>query len=707
MGTVAYMSPEQARGEELDTRTDLFSFGVVLYEMATGRQAFPGNTSAVIHEAILNRAPASVLRLNPELPAKLEEIINKALEKDREVRCQTASELRADLKRLKRDTDSGRSAATSGEVGTAGTPASGGAVLRETPIPAKHKWTVALGVAGLIVAAIIAYSLRRPLPPPRASNYVQISNDGQAKVSFLGYAPLVTDGARLYLAEMGPGTFTLAQVSVEGGETVQVQSAFPNTYLVEISPNHAQLLVLNFAEEGLEVHLFALPVPGGAPRRLGDILGHDATWSPDEQQIVYANGQDLYRATSHGTESRKLVSLPGLARWIRWSPDGSRLRFTVNDIKTNSNSLWEVSADGTDLHPLLPGWNNSPSECCGNWTADGKYFVFQSSRDARTHIWAIPGKAGLIRRARSDPTLLTAGPLNYYSPVPSLDGKKLFVVGSQPRGELQRFDVKSRQFASYLPGISAEGLDFSRDGQWVAYVAFPEGSLWRSKVDGSQRSQLTFPPMQAFLPRWSPDGKRIAFAGSVPGRPYNIFLVSAEGGSPQQVTSGETDEGDVSWSADGNRLAFGFMNFSDLAKAFIYLLDLRTHQTSVLPGSEGHFSPRWSPDGRYIAAIPAAAQQSLVLFDFTTQKWTELTKLNMGYPNWSRDSKYIYFDSAGSDPAFYRARISDQKLDRLVSLKNLRRAGRFAWTGLAPDDSPLLLRDVGTEEIYALDWEAP
>jgi WD40 repeat protein len=282
---------------------------------------------------------------------------------------------------------------------------------------------------------------------------------------------------------------------------------------------------------------------------------------------------------------------------------------------------------------------------------------------------------------------------------------RIFVVGSQARGELQRYDLKSRQFSSYLPGISAEGIDFSRDGQWMAYVAFPEGSLWRSKVDGSQRSQLTFSPMRALLPRWSPDGKRIAFAGSMPGKPYTTYLISAEGGSPERLTSGERDEGDVGWSADANRLVFGdtYPHITD--NSVIRILDLRTHQTSVLPGSKGLFSPRWSPDGRYIAAIPASGF-GFILFDFTTQKWTELTKVLIGYPSWSRDSKYIYFDG-GDDPAFYRVRIADHKLERLVSLKNLRRAGYGYWTGLGPDDSPLLLRDVGTEEIYALDWQVP
>jgi hypothetical protein len=142
----------------------------------------------------------------------------------------------------------------------------------------------------------------------------------------------------------------------------------------------------------------------------------------------------------------------------------------------------------------------------------------------------------------------------------------------------------------------------------------------------------------------------------------------------------------------------------------IRLLDLKTHQISFLPNSRDFFSPRWSPDGNYIAAI-AADQRRLVLFDFKTQKWADLAKLPIGYPNWSRDSRYVYLDAGGRTgggaSAFYRVRISDHKLERLFSLANLRRTGTYQWTGLGPDDSPLLLRDVGSEEIYALTWQAP
>ena len=522
LGTIPYMSPEQVRGKDLDSRTDLFSFGAVLYEMATGTAPFCGDTAGVIFDFILNRSPVPLLRINSEIPSKLEEIIVKALEKDRNLRYQHASEIRADLQRLKRDSDSGyisRHAA-------------------ETTFETRHKarlrgrrwWEIALGTAAVIAAAL-AYQVTRHPPSPSVSGYMQISNDRLPKL-LNGSVVLVTDGPRLYFNELEGFRSKLGQVSTTGGETVRVPSSIPNSYLLDLSPDRSQLLVGEW-QEG-EYPLWVLPVLGGSPHRLGGLVGHDATWTPDGQKIVYANSRDLFVAQNQGNDPQKLVTLPGVAFWPRVSPDGARIRFTIRDARTNSNALWEVAADGSRLHPVFPGWNDVPSECCGTWTPDGRYYVFQAAKDGRTNIFVVR-EPGLFHRAVGQPVQLTTGPLNYHAPILSRDGKSLFVVGSQPRGELSRLDSKSQQFGSYLSGLSIEGLDFSRDGEWVTYVNFPEGSLWRSRIDGSQRLQLTFSPMRAFLPRWAPDGKRIAFAGTVPGKPYNIYTVSPEGGSPPTV----------------------------------------------------------------------------------------------------------------------------------------------------------------------------
>ncbi len=709
LGTVAYMSPEQVRGDDLDARTDLFSFGVVLYEMATGRRAFSGNTSGAISHAILSQSPPPAPRLNPEIPPKLDEIINRLLEKDRDLRYQHAADLRSELKRLKRDTDSGRSAAG---AHLHGAPAPGSAVgehLHGAPATRqelRRRWVIAAPVgSALIVVALLAYWLTRPLPPPKVLGSTQITSDGQSKLGPFDSA-LVTDGSRLYFTEVVADRLTVAQVSATGGETGQVPALLPDVELDDISPDRSQLLAIGVVGTSAETALWVLPVPVGSPHRLGNVLGHSACWSPDGQQIVYANGQELRLMKTNGTESRPLVSLSGIPEKLRWSPDGSVLRFTMTDPKTNTSSIWEVSADGRNPHPLLPGWNNSPAECCGNWTADGRYFVFASTRNGRSDIWAIREAAGL-RRSRSEPAQLTAGPMSMWEPVPSRDNRKLFAAGAQLRGELVRYDSPIGQFVPYLSGISVEGVDFSRDGQWVTYVAFPEGTLWRRKVDGADRLQLTFPPTQAFLPRWSPDGKRIAFAASLPGEPWRIYIISAEGGTPEQITTGEYNEADVGWSPDGNSLVFGSMGIFNLPTFGIHVLDLRTRQSSQLPGSVGLFSPRWSPDGRYIVAITADSQK-LMLFDLTSRKWTELASAYVGFPSWTRDGKYVYFDALlPNESAFFRVRISDHKLERVASLKNVRRTGTYNWTGLAPDDSPLLLRDIGTQEIYALDWEAP
>jgi WD40 repeat protein len=310
-----------------------------------------------------------------------------------------------------------------------------------------------------------------------------------------------------------------------------------------------------------------------------------------------------------------------------------------------------------------------------------------------------------------DHTQLTAGPLNFRAPVSSRDGKRLYAVGEQRRGELTRYDVKSQQWTPYLSEISADWVDFSRDGAWVVYVATSDGAIWRSRVDGSERLQLTYPPLQAYQTFWSPAGKRIAFAGRTPGKGWKIYVVSAAGGNVQELLHEDRMQFEPTWSPDGNYLAFSRLPLLETGMGqpvSIPLVDLRTHQVSILPGSEGLLAPRWSRDGRYITATTSDSL-ALMLFDFSTQKWTRLAKGSINFFTWSRDGKYFYFDTFGKDSTYFRIRMDDRKIEALVSLKSIRRTFLFIgpWSGLAPDDSLLVIRDIGSQEVYALDWEAP
>ena len=292
MGTMAYMSPEQARGELVDARTDLFSFGAVLYEMATGQRAFAGNTTAVIFDAILHRTPASPVQLNPNLPPKLEEVISKALEKDRDVRYHSASDLLADLKRLKRDTAS-RQASSETDV-----------KARSGDGERRYRKSGLIAVSTFVIAvAAFTYWLTRSISPPRITGSTQLTHDGRPKNTGGSF---VTDGARLYFSEFAADHGVLAQVSIAGGEVFPIPATFQNAWLEDISPQHTELLVRNadfwvdpgaFSAAptlaGSAAHppgaLWAVPTLGGSPRRLGNIEGSAAAWSPDGKSIVYAN----------------------------------------------------------------------------------------------------------------------------------------------------------------------------------------------------------------------------------------------------------------------------------------------------------------------------------------------------------------------------------------------------------------------------------
>lgn len=687
MGTAGYMAPEQVRGQVADHRADIFALGAILYEMLCGTRAFQRPTSAETMTAILKEEPPSISQAVASVPPALQRVVHRCLEKNPERRFQSASDLAFALEAL---SDSGASA-------TIAAPAQARAAA------INWRWAVVI-VALLAVAGVLAW-LNAPEPAPRILSTTQLTHDGLPKIN------VVTDGARLYLGEGGPAN-RIAQVSVSGGDTSLIPTPFANAELLDISPDHTKLLVLSHVGTEDLTPLWSLPLPSGTPRRLADVVSPDtpggAAWSPDGRHLAYVKGPDIYQANADGTDSVKLVTASGSPYALTFSPDGRRIGFTA--LRSSVSTLWEIQSDGSNLHAVLRPGQGPTTGCCGRWSADGRYFFFVSRTSSGRNVWVMREPTGLLRWRSSQPVQLTTGPLSISAWAVSADGKKLFVGAAQGRAELVRYDSKTAEFVPYLSGISAGELDYSRDGQWVAYISYPDGALWRSRIDGSDRLQLTYAPVFAGLPRWSPDGTQIAYMGSQTGQPWKIFLISVQGGAPRQLRSGSSAEGDPAWSADGKKLIFG--RYGGSQPGGIRVVDLATAQESIIPGSENFFSPRWSPDGEYIAALTTDSTK-LVLFNWKTQTWSNwITEPGaVGFPNWSQDGKYLYYDVAFTDhQTFRRVQVGQNRSEQVADLEGLLRYSvppAYGWSGVAPDGTPLFDRDLSTDEIYALDLELP
>lgn len=572
--------------------------------------------------------------------------------------------------------------------------------------------TVVTAVAAILVA-IFALRVweRSETVRPMLLPFTQITSSDSIYPGDVGierFPALLTDGSRIYFSKIENGQVALAYTAISGGDAhpLVTPPEIGAPRLADISPDGSKLLVFGETFSELERTMWIVPSAGGAARKVVSGLGHDGTWMPDGNTMLYATGRNILIAHNDGQEPRVLTSVPGRAFWLRCAPDGSRLRFTAIDSATHATSLWEFTFAGNQLRPLLPHWSNPTAECCGNWTPDGKYFVFQSNRLEGSNIWILPEKRW-IGASPPPPVQLTAGPLNFIGPVPGRRGNQIFFTGAHKRSQLRRYDAATRQFVPYLREIGMAGrTEFSRDGTRVAWISTSDGGLWQSRLDGSQRLQLTSSPMRVFMMRWSPDARSIAFMGKEPGKTWKIYSVSTEGGIPRIISEEARSQADPDWSPDGKTMVYGrsseFMAEDSTPKA-IQIVDLTTRRVEIVPGSQGLFSPRWSPDGRYLVAMPLD-QRKLTIFDLASKRWTELAGGSFNNPVWSKDGKYIYYQSYDEGSPIWRIQVPGGRVEEIADFRNLQPGATVGYWGIAAEDAPIVSFHFLTADIYSVDW---
>jgi Tol biopolymer transport system component/DNA-binding winged helix-turn-helix (wHTH) protein len=478
---------------------------------------------------------------------------------------------------------------------------------------------ISFTVLGVLGVAAVAWFLRPPFPALVVTHFVKITDEGGFKY------PVATDGSKLYLVEwVGRGP---CEVAVAGGKTAQISIPIPNADLLAASPDGSTLLL--GSRIGERRSIWAYQPTAGTLRHLVDSSAVNAAWSPDGASIAYATALgEVMLIGSDGSGGRKLV--PGTSApdtyGVAWSPDGARLRFN------RAGKLWEVLADRSGLHEVLPDWRPSWSQFWGRWVLGGKAFVFVP-REPRlwtdnSQLWVLDERQGFWRRSRIEPVQLTSGPMRWDRSVISKDGSTIFARGVVPRGELLRFDPAAHQLQPYLGGISADWVTFSPGGNYVAYVTFPEGILWKARSDGGNPVRLTDPPLYPVGIRWSPDASQILFFSGPPDN-ERAYVISAEGGRARAVlpreSSGQTDP---NWSPDGKKIVYSPISFGGhggyrAMSSDVRIADLETQEVKILPGSATLGSPRWSPDGRFIAALGLGYLQ---LFDIKKQRWSKLLK---------------------------------------------------------------------------------
>ena len=593
VGTVAYMSPEQAKGKELDARTDLFSFGAMMYEMATGTLPFRGDTSALIFKAILDTAPVPAARLNPEIPRKLEDIINKALEKDRELRYQHASELRSDLKRLQRDTESVRSSAISGVI------ASEQAVIQRRK-PNRWFWPLAAAAVVALVGVGWFYLSKISKHPQTALKILPFTSSPGTKFA-PAFSPDGNEIAYAWTGENGDNADIYVKL-IGAGNPLRLTTNPANDFAPAWSPDGRYLAFLRETATGDSYYV--IPALGGAERKIADayviptINGRTLDWSSDGRYLVVADRvgpQDprlsiLLLSVENG-ERKVLVSPRGpFLASPTFSPDGKMVAF-VQGAGFLAQDIFVVPASGGEPHRLTVD-NRDVGGL--TWTRDGTRIVFSSNRTGLRSIWEISISGGA-------PELVSGAGVDALAPSISPRGDRLAYVHTLYHLNIWRTGLSTKGARSSPQKLiassrmDAEG-EYSADGKRIVFSSDRSGSfeIWVANDDGSNPVQLTsLGGSNTGSPCWSPDGKRIAFDSRLEGH-SDIFILNSEGGAPHRLTTENAENNIPAWSRNGEWVYFS----SDRGGKWQIWKVPSAGGASVQVTKNGGFFTRESPDGR-------------------------------------------------------------------------------------------------------------